>query len=704
MSDAGDPRPDGGRSSPGATRPATPSFAIILGLTGFAIAQPLLSLAGANPALFVVSRASRSEMVALAVAIAFVPPVLAWGVIAAGFRIHRAAGLWLHCAVVGGLGFLSGLWVGREVGLGTVAVLLGVLTSALALFAVMGNGAASSWLRYTAVLPFLALGVFVFRSESSALLRPLSEAERTEIVGETPSLVLIVFDELPTLSLLDGADGIDAGRFPNFAALASDSTWYRNYSALSRTTDIAFPTMLTGRDPVLRSPIWTNHPDNLFSLLAPTHDLTVHEAFTRMCGVSSCTEAGPSQDAGEAPATEGALSRLLDLWTERLVGERTTGQAALDDFEEAVGVEEPRTTRFSELGFFEPRYLEQWPTRFADFLEAVEPSPDPALYFLHLLLPHVPWQFYADGTLYAPPPNEQDLGEANSDDWLSAVQQQRHLLQLQYVDRLLGELIAHLKASDLYHDTALVVVADHGVSFAPGSPLRDLSGSGRPGTAYTPLFVKHPGQSEGLVSDENLMAPDLLPLLAELTNTRVDWHIDGSAPGSEAVKRRGHEKYVVDFEGTGSDRTLLDPRRFDGRAEFPSAQDRWIRPWRQGDGELDALHELLDNVDLIGRRIDELDGRTGGRVEIEGLGDLSRGTAAIPPAFVQGRVASDATPVEVLVAVDGTILTGAKVHPVDGDAGFLAMLPSSVVGTALDIQVILATADGDLLTPSIAAR
>ena len=55
---------------------------VVLGLTGFAIAQPLLSLAGSNPALFVFARTDRLEIVLLAVGIAFVPPLAIGGLVA----------------------------------------------------------------------------------------------------------------------------------------------------------------------------------------------------------------------------------------------------------------------------------------------------------------------------------------------------------------------------------------------------------------------------------------------------------------------------------------------------------------------------------------------------------------------------------------------------------------------------------------------
>lgn len=676
---------------------------VVLGLTGFAIAQPLLSLAGSNPALFVFARTDRLEIVLLAVGIAFVPPLAIGGLVAAANRIDTRVGRWTYRGVAAVLAFLAGVWIGRDIGGDIAAVTGGVLAVGLVLAAILRAGVVAEWLRFTAVLPFLALGLFLFASDSSDLLRPLDEADRAEVVDDPPSLVVLVLDELPTRSLLDADGNIDAARFPNFAALAADATWYRNYAAQSGTTRSAFPTMLTGRHPRLKSPVWTNHPDNLFSLLAPTHHLTVHEAFTRMCGVASCTEEGPAGASAAPRPSEPALPQLIDLWTERLRGPRTVGQEALDDFREQVDAEPPEAITFDELGFFEPGYLEQWPTRFSRFLDVLEPGPRPTLWFLHLLLPHVPWEFFGDGTLYAGPPRGSELGELNTVEWLSATNEARHLLQVEYTDALLGELVSRLEANGLYDDTALVVVADHGVSFEIGTENRDMSGAGRPGTAFTPLFVKAPGPGEARISDENLMAIDLLPLIADLTGATIDWSIDGHAPGSDAIARRGTDKYTFELEGPDDARRLGDERHYDGVTDFPDASDRWIRPWREGDGELDALLELLDNDDLIGTTLAELATRDAGRVRVWSLDALTSGAGDPPPALIQGRVdaAPDAT--EVLVAVDGTIVTGSKVYPIDDGSGFLALLPSAFVGESLRLEFVVVTADGRLLTPALSS-
>ena len=82
---------------------------------------------------------------------------------------------------------------------------------------------------------------------------------------------------------------------------------------------------------------------------------------------------------------------------------------------------------------------------------------------------------------------------------------------------------------------------------------------------------------------------------------------------------------------------------------------------------------------------------------------LTSGAGDPPPALIQGRVdaAPDAT--EVLVAVDGTIVTGSKVYPIEGGSGFLALLPSAFVGESLRLEFVVVTADGRLLTPALSS-
>src|SRR5690606_5594549 len=72
----------------------------LLGLTGFAISQPLLAVAGEDPTLFTFAGVDGSGLVALALLVAFVPPVVAWLVVLLLDRLHPRAGQAAHLVLV----------------------------------------------------------------------------------------------------------------------------------------------------------------------------------------------------------------------------------------------------------------------------------------------------------------------------------------------------------------------------------------------------------------------------------------------------------------------------------------------------------------------------------------------------------------------------------------------------------------------------
>ncbi len=668
-------------------------LAVLFGLTGFAIAQPLLSLAGANPALFVFRNVSRSELVGLAVAIAFVPPLLTWLAVRLAASVRPSLGMWLYRVVVAALALVSGTWVGREAGMGIGAVGLGVIAAASAVYAITNSPTATHWLRYTAILPFVALGLFLFGSESSALLRNADSVERGEISGDPPSVVFLMLDELPTLSLLADDGTIDEVRFPNFDRLAGGSDWYRNFTTLSQTTETAIPTMMTGHDPKLDAPLWTNYPDNLFSMLAPTHGLTVDESFTKLCGVSTCGTEGPSQDTRAESQLRPAVDDLFGLWTDRLRGVEGT-RDSLADFEEStevpsIDVEGPGFSPSDD-------YVQQWPSRFSDFVASLAPSEDPTFYYLHLLLPHYPWQWYPDGQLYAAPPDPAAYFNVSSGTtWGAALEQERHLLQLQYVDELLGELLTTLEDRGMYDETAIVVTADHGVAFEVPER-RDMDGLGRSETAFVPLFVKRPGQRDGQIDDRNLMTVDLLPLVADLVGVDVPFEVDGLGPDDPGIAARGNEKYYFSLNPPFDPTSIEGPRTFDGSTERPSAPDRAIRSSKPGDTQLGPLLELLDRSEEIGKPVSTLGLDRGGAVSVLGLDALLENNDVAASVFVQGAVTDDSTPVEVLVAVDGVVVSGSPVETTPDGSVFIAMLPSSAKGPRQSIEIILVDAGGDM--------
>jgi len=98
-------------------------------------------------------------------------------------------------------------------------------------------------------------------------------------------VVLVVFDELPLVSLLDENRQIDPIRYPFFASLARDSHWFRNATSISYSSLVSIAAILTGsypepEDPKL--PLLVDHRWNLFTLLAGSHELRVFENGTQL--------------------------------------------------------------------------------------------------------------------------------------------------------------------------------------------------------------------------------------------------------------------------------------------------------------------------------------------------------------------------------------------------------------------------------------
>ena len=144
--------------------------------------------------------------------------------------------------------------------------------------------------------------------------------------------------------------------------------------------------------------------------------------------------------------------------------------------------------------------LENRPGQFEQFLSGVDGSaPKPQLDFLHLALPHFPWQYLPSGQSYdvaGPDPPGLSNEHWSPDPWLPQQGYQRYLLQLGYVDRLLGRLIGRLRREGLYDRSLIVVTADHGISFRADLNRRVVVPGNVVDIANVPLFVKAPGQRD----------------------------------------------------------------------------------------------------------------------------------------------------------------------------------------------------------------
>lgn len=701
---------------------------VVAGLSGLALVQPVLELLGENPTALQFRGLEGTRIALFAAALVVVPPLVLWLVGRAVTAVRPQAGWWVHLATVAVLGAVVADLLSKAVADQTVFnVLAAVAGGAGITWAYLHSDVAFLWLRLLAGANVLFLANFVFLAPvSDWITEDDQRAADTTFAGVAdgeapPSVVMVVLDELPTQSLLDAdGTGIDPVRFPNLARFAGDATWYRHFSTVSPFTQSAVPALLDGQDPH-GAPIWTDHPDNLFSLLAGSHHLIVSESLTKLCGFEVCRgDPQPVPDGAGAPdpgsdgtgtaSTEWAalFGDVRRLWSERVAPGPAGPSQTFDDFTEQLAeplaaaeaatasangavVSVPESQQLD--GYFASSLATQ-PTRMSAFLDALQPTDDPYFAFLHLVLPHQPWFSREDGSRYRTPGRYE--GPDISTPWRARVTRQRHLLQATYADRLVGVVLDQLRRSGEYDDTLVVVVSDHGASFAPGESVRSLEDENLDDIAYSPLLIKAPGQEVGRVDDANLLSVDVAPTVADLLGTEPGWAVDGvAAADAEAIARRGDDKYVYSYTDAFTYDFLGIEEFDDGEAYREMVAGRFPTVGAR-DEHIAALYEGQPGAGLVGRPADAVFTPGGDDALVRELDELEQPSSDELLAEVIGVVPAAGADAHVVVAVNGTVV---GVSPVFDDARarrqFVVLLPAGALrADANDVRIGVLDPDG----------
>lgn len=660
-------------------------------MSWLAIAQPILSVYAQNPDELVRLRVEGPEVTMFALLLTIGPALALWTVTTALSLLPRLEHA-PHLLAAGALASLVGAGLAREL-LDAGVVLAALVAAAVAVALVytrMTFPAVGSALRMLAVAPGAYLLYFLLASPVTAVLDTSTEALDARSVENPAPIIFLILDELPTGSLLDGDGSIDASLFPAIASLAGDGTWYRNHTTVAPFTTAAVPAILTGMMPTDPMPpaVASAYPQNLFSLLEGTYELNVVESeVTSLCNTSTC------RTIAKQP-TLAAVGELLDsarsIWWKVIVPSNE--------------IVDPDLGNVNQLGAASPTQL------LNDFTDGLRDSEIPRLRFVHALLPHQPWELLPSGHTYNGP--NPSLGQTFFawDDELSAERgRQQHLLQLQYTDVLLGQLLDRLQSLEIYDRALIVVTADHGIAFAPRQPSRGASPTTLDQIMWTPLLIKEPHQAAGAVVDTPARTIDILPTIADILGFEPDEPFDGHSLRKPNNRDSQAQLFSWTFNSFDLDAPGEDGYvRVDGQRWFQQLlATPGVPPDPVGDTSL-RLYRVGPHPELIGRSVADMDIADPQSTPVDLNEPRTESLRIAPgqsmlPVFVDGSVQTPLDlPVGVVVNGNIGLVAETRVAPGGDDRHFWGLLPPQLFvdgDNTVEFVLVQSSADGVVLHP-----
>lgn len=599
------PEPRAAPSGP----PAVERLWHICVLSAFAVTAPLLQALLRQTTFLHDRQVGLTEGAALlAVLLLALPAALALVDLALECAARRCGG-WGRNGLLFGLFALAALTVAR-IGLNVrnlqerQVVWLATLATALA---------AAAWLtrRYDRALwlrrwlTWSGLGVLAFPADFLWRLPQANAIARAaDPVAAIPvprplTVIVVVFDEFSGITLRNAANELDAARYPNFARLAGQSTWYRNATTVHARTDHAVPALLTGRFPTgAETEASSQQVPNLLQLMStdPQRDWIIFEPVTRLTPDIDLTNRQPRSLA----ARVGELTYTLACVYPRLILPTDTPLDLPPIPRAWFGMPaSPDVARALRAGVLRYGWDSVRREQLEHFLDCLRADARPQFAFLHVALPHIPWSYLPDGRRHEgegastvfPEGSFGDVGEDwGADELLVRRHWLRYLLQVGFVDRFVGQLLDRLEETGQLERCLLVVTADHGVSFAAGHSRRVPDAQTLPEILSVPLFVKYPGQTQGAIDDSNVETIDVLPTIA--AELQVDWPttLEGRAlqqahePPRPRKTLRVDDRLVVVEPSFPQQQAAVarQEREFGSGTPLDELSDRWARPEWQG--------------------------------------------------------------------------------------------------------------------------
>ncbi len=674
----------------------------LLGLCALALAQPVFEVLSPSPEFFAARNTTVDDVLLAIAAVCIGLPLLLTAIEWSLRRFSPRAGTFFFMLMVTLLTSALLLpWVKRAESLqvaGSFAVAIG--GGALLALGALRLPAVGQFLSALAPAAIVLPALFLLNGQVQRALIPVRGVANGPVLARTPPMVIVVFDELPLSSLLDVDGRLDAERFPNFAAFAGDAFWFRRASTVSPSTVWAVPAIASGRYPSRPGSVPTlrYYPDNLFTFLSDRYEMSIFGRFLQLCPEARC-----QYDLFVPGESVSALLEDLGIvWLHVALPEPLTSSlpSVVGDW---AGFAQGRRWRKDD-GQLQRNHRGG---EFDRFLASIDGRPA-RLNFLHTLLPHMPFEYVPSGRRYQAMDHqgrkERGMGLfwRASPAYVDAVHQ-RHLLQVAYVDHLVGRLVARLRALGAYDEALVVITADHGASYKEGTSRRSPRGTNLADIMLVPLFVKLPGQTHGEAIDRNVENVDLLPTIADVVGTPLPFEVDGRSlldqnPPERTLKR------IFDVGPTKV--RVREVTQWEPLLQRSLAR----KHARFGAGDQARLYSTPGTQALLGAALNRVDA-----VSVRGPAELSIGIDGVQrfgevdlaadflPLEVRGRIRGATPPLALAVAVNGVVVATTVSYEQQERHVFSTMIPdTSLRQGANDVRVFQIDAEATRVTTGAA--
>jgi hypothetical protein len=650
----------------------------VVALVSLGVAQPLLDVLGRDPQYFAVHHFDPSELALLTAVLLFILPVplLLAEILLGGLPARFAAAA--HGAVIAAAVALLVL-PGFEQLPGNVAIALATIAGLALALAYLRSPPLRSVFSVLGLAPLVVAGLFFARLSGAGILAgPEIGVELAKLppAARAP-IFFLIFDEFAASALVDENFDINPHRYPHLAELSRHANWFPNAVAVAQNTTRAVPAIVTGIEPQQgRLPSVRDHARSLFTLLGGSYDIWAEEPATSLCPAELNRQ-------GRPPRSWSALSTdLLAVYLHIVLPE--SFRSELPAIDENWGSFTTTGTAGNNVATYVFRARDAL-TRdrrvpVAEFIDAIEAEDERVLYFAHFLLPHTPWEFLPSGQRYDAHGSWSwgSDGFWDQDPSVMAQAYQRYLLQLGYVDRVVGQLVQRLHELDLFEEALIVVAGDHGLSFMPGEHRRFVSEKNAHEIVLVPLIIKEPGQREGRRIDRRVRTTDILPTVVEMLGVESPWPFDGRSALSGEF-RSGPIPFMVKERGV----LQISPEIVERQRELV----RWkLENFGNGEDPLDLFRTGPDR-DLVGRRLEDLPLEAARwQAEVHGLEALENvdPSGDVLPVFLTGTVHTDlpdAPCCRLAAVLDGKIVSLTTTRDAKGSTRKFSLLlpPTSVM-------------------------